>query len=305
MAGRVVVGTSSWSDPGFVAAWYPPKMPARERLAWYAKYFEAVELNSSFYALPSPDNAQRWAQITPQRFTFNVKLHRLLSRHAAPLDSLPPDLRDQAHTNQKGNVILTGDLEAALADRFIEAVAPLEAASKLGVFMLQLSPAFSPDRHNLSELDGLIGRFARTPVAIELRHRGWVREDTVAETLEYFHTRRVAFICVDAPPGEHVPIMPPVDAVTLPQIAYMRVHGRNTEGYMSGKTVAERFGYVYSDDELGEIAQRAHSLARDADQVHVMFNNNRADDAPRAGTRFKEIIGQSAQTADTQLRLDG
>jgi uncharacterized protein YecE (DUF72 family) len=99
--------------------------------------------------------------------------------------------------------------------------------------------------------------------------------------------------------------MPPVDAVTLPQIAYMRVHGRNTEGYMSGKTVAERFGYVYSDDELGEIAQRAHSLARDADQVHVMFNNNRADDAPRAGTRFKEIIGQSAQTADTQLRLDG
>jgi uncharacterized protein YecE (DUF72 family) len=304
MTGRVVVGTSSWSDPGFVAAWYPPKMPARERLAWYAKHFEAVELNSSFYALPSPDSARRWAEVTPQRFTFNVKLHRLLSRHAASVDSLPPDLRAGTQTNQKQNVILTPGLEAALADRLIEAVAPLEAASKLGVFILQLSPAFSPDRHNLSELDRLIGRFVRMPIAVELRHRGWVQEHTVAQTMEYFRARKAAFVCVDAPAGNHVPIMPPIDAVTLPQIAYIRAHGRNTEGYMSGKTVAERFGYVYSDNELDEIAQRADSLARDAEAVHVMFNNNRADDAPRAATRFKQIIGQSPQPAETQLRLE-
>ena len=92
----IVVGTSSWADPGFVEEWYPEDLPARDRLAHYAERFEAVEVNSTFYAVPAEDTVARWAEQTPDGFTFDVKLHRLLSRHSAPLDSLPKDLRESS-----------------------------------------------------------------------------------------------------------------------------------------------------------------------------------------------------------------
>ena len=94
MAGRSLVGTSSWADPGFVKEWYPPKLPAKQRLPWYAQRFELVELNSSFYAVPDRNTVHGWVEVTPPAFTFDVKAHRALSRHSAPVDSLPPDLRD-------------------------------------------------------------------------------------------------------------------------------------------------------------------------------------------------------------------
>ena len=72
--GRIVVGTSSWADPGFVEEWYPPGLPARDRLAWYAEHFDAVEVNASFYAIPDRRTVERWAQVTPDGFTFDVKL---------------------------------------------------------------------------------------------------------------------------------------------------------------------------------------------------------------------------------------
>jgi hypothetical protein len=104
MAGRLLIGTSSWADPGFVEEWYPPGLPARDRLAWYAERFAAVEVNSTFYAVPDQGTVARWAQVTPDGFTFDVKLHRLLSRHSADLKSLPPALREGAQTSGRGRV---------------------------------------------------------------------------------------------------------------------------------------------------------------------------------------------------------
>src|SRR4051812_34890944 len=144
MAGRILVGTSSWADPGFVEDWYPPGMAARDRLPWYAERFEAVELNSSFYAIPEVGTVARWAQVTPPGFRFDVKLHRLLSRHSAPLESLPPDLREGARTTSRGRVQVTRKLESAMAGAVLEALEPLREAGKLGALLLQLSPAFSP-----------------------------------------------------------------------------------------------------------------------------------------------------------------
>jgi uncharacterized protein YecE (DUF72 family) len=292
MAGRILVGTSSWADPGFVEEWYPPGMSARERLPWYAERFEAVELNSSFYAVPEQGMADRWARATPDGFVFDVKLHRLLSRHAADVKSLPPDMRDGVDVNERGRVRLTPELELALADRILEAVTPLEQAGKLGAFLLQLTPAFAPDRHRLDELDALIERFAPRVVAVELRHRGWVSEKRAEETFAYLSERGAAFVSVDAPQEEHVPIMPAVDAVTNDALAYMRMHGRNAHGYMHGKSVAERFAWDYSDAELEEIAGRVRALAEEAHEVHALFNNNRGADAPTAASRFRELIGQ-------------
>jgi uncharacterized protein YecE (DUF72 family) len=292
MAGRIVVGTSSWADPGFVEEWYPPDLAARERLRWYAERFDAVEVNSTFYAVPSPRTVGRWAQETPDGFTFDVKLHRLLSRHAADLKSLPPELRDDATANARGRVELTPELEAALADRIVDSVEPL--GGKLATFLLQLSPAFEPRRNELDELAPLVARLnATAPVAVELRNRFWLTESRAEETLRWFEDHGAAFVCVDMPEGSNAPtLMPNLDAATRRDVAYMRAHGRNLQGYLRGRSVAERFAHRYEDQELEEIGERAGRLAEEVPSVRLMFNNNRGSDAPVAAQRMRELLGQ-------------
>jgi uncharacterized protein YecE (DUF72 family) len=292
MAGRIVVGTSSWADPGFVEEWYPPDLPARDRLRWYAERFEAVEVNSTFYAVPSPKTVARWADETPAGFTFDVKLHRLLSRHSADLKSLPPACRERATTNARGRVELTPKLEAALADEIAEAVQPL--GGKLATFLLQLSPAFEPRKNELDELAALVKRLdATAPVAIELRNRFWVTERRREDTLRWFEEHGAAYVCVDAPEGSKAPtLMPNLDVVTRNDIAYLRAHGRNLEGYTRGRSVAERFAYAYEDDELRELGERAGHLAEEVPAVRMMFNNNRGADAPNAAQRMRELLGE-------------
>ncbi len=286
------MGTSSWADPGFVEDWYPDGMPARERLPWYAERFQAVELNASFYAVPAESTAVRWAEATPPGFTFDVKLHRLLSRHSAGLDSLPADLREEVETNPRGRVRLTPELADEVLARTLSALRPIEEAGKLSSLLLQLTPAFSPPKHSLEELGGLVERAAPRRVAVELRHRGWVEGERAAATFAFLSEIGATFVGVDAPPEEHFSIMPPVDAVTRDDLAYLRAHGRNAQGYVTGRTVAERFGWRYTDEELGEIGGRARRLAEDAEEVRVMFNNNRSDDAPTAARRFRSLLGQ-------------
>jgi uncharacterized protein YecE (DUF72 family) len=303
--GEIVVGTSSWSDPGFVEEWYPDGMPARERLPWYAQRFRGVEVNSTFYAIPDRTTVRRWAEVTPEDFVFDVKVHRALSRHAADLKSLPKDLREDASVNDRGRVELSPELERALAERLVEEVRPLDEAGKLGAFLVQLTPAFAPREHRLDELEGLVDALSPHKVAIELRHRGWVREKRVEETLGWYEDHKVAWVAVDAPPDDHIPIMPPIDAVTRDDLAYLRAHGRNTEGYMTGRSVAERFAWRYSDEELEEIGDRARRLSEQAAEVHVLFNNNRGDDAPTAARRFRALQGQDPGPPpdDAQLEL--
>jgi uncharacterized protein YecE (DUF72 family) len=317
MAGRILVGTSSWADPGFIKEWYPPKLPAGQRLGWYAERFEAVELNASFYAVPERDTVQRWVEVTPDGFTFDVKLHRLLSRHSAGLDSLPPSLRERARTTPRGRVALDEALEEALIGELLDAIEPLETAGKLGSLLLQTTPAFKPHKatgdtteeipsaNRLVELEPLVAAIAPHKLALELRNRHWVEGEQLSETLAWCSEHDVAFVCVDAPPGDHFSIMPAVDAVTRDDLAYVRLHGRDTHGYLTGKSVAERFGWVYGDEELEEVAGRVHALADQAAEVHVLFNNNRDDDAPSAARRFRALLGQDPGPPpdNGQLRL--
>jgi uncharacterized protein YecE (DUF72 family) len=305
MAGTILVGTSSWADPGFVEEWYPPGMPSRDRLPWYARRFDAVEVNSSFYAIPEPGTVARWAEVTPEGFVFDYKLHRALSRHAAQVDSLPPDMREGLDVGPRGRVRLTSTLERELVARTLEAVAPLEQAGKLGAFLLQLTPSFSPRRDQLDELSGIVEALGDRPLAVEFRHRGWVEGERLEATLDWLTEHRAAFVAVDAPKEAQVSIMPDVDAVTRSDLAYVRLHGRNAEGYLKGKTVAERFGWDYSDEELEEVAERARGMAEDVEFVHVMFNNNRGADAPTSARKFRMLMGQDPGPPpdDGQLRI--
>jgi uncharacterized protein YecE (DUF72 family) len=294
---RIVVGTSSWADPGFVEEWYPPDLPERERLPWYAERFEAVEVNSTFYAVPSPATVRRWAQVTPEAFTFDVKLHQSLSRHSATVDHLPKDLRDAVDTTPRGRVRPSADLDRELAKRYKKAMKPLIDSGKLSSFLLQLTPAFKPPTHDLDELDVLMAQLAPHPVAIELRHRAWLDDDRREDTLEWFADHGAAFVAVDAPRGKPPTMLPALDAVTRDDLAYLRAHGRNARGWIKGRSVAERFAYRYDDAELEELAQRAEGLAEEADTVRMMFNNNRGDDAPVAAARMRELLGQEVHAS--------
>jgi uncharacterized protein YecE (DUF72 family) len=288
----IVVGTSSWADPGFVEHWYPQGLPSKERLPFYAERFEAVELNSSFYAIPAASTVEGWAKVTSDGFRFDVKLHRLLSHHASRLKELPADLRDVVETNERGRVLLDPALIEEMVRRTAEAFQPLAEAGKLAAYLLQLTPAFDPRRNELDELAPVIDGLAPTPVAVEFRRRSWASSRRFESVLDWLSAHEAVFVCVDTPPGDHVPIFPPIDAVTRDSFAYMRCHGRNLEGYLHGRSVAERFDYDYPREELEEIAGRAKALGEEAEQVHVMFNNNARELAPKAARALRSILGQ-------------
>jgi uncharacterized protein YecE (DUF72 family) len=285
------IGTSSWADPEFVRDWYPPKLPAAARLSWYAEHFDYVEVNSTFYAVPVKKVVNRWDFETPSNFLFDIKLHGLLSRHAVKATSLPPDIRRGAETNPLGNLTLTPKLERLVAERILAEIEPLREAGKLGAFLLQLSPSFSPRKHKLDELDQLASLFRDERLAIELRNRNWLTEPQREETLTFFQSKRLPLVVVDTPESEHFTVMPTENLVTSPKLAYLRLHGRNERGYVTGKTVAERFNYDYSDEEIGDVATRVGRLAEEAEEVHVAFNNNYSLYAPKAALRLKLAMG--------------
>src|SRR6202011_540129 len=151
--GKILVGTASWSDPGFVERWYPKGMKAGERLSWYAQHFDMVEVNSTFYAVPDVRMVEQWSAVTPGDFIFDVKLHQLLSRHSAQAKLLPPKLQRRAEADSKGRVRLTAEIEEAVIRACLQSLEPLRRDNKLGSLLLQLSPSFSPAKHSLEELD--------------------------------------------------------------------------------------------------------------------------------------------------------
>jgi uncharacterized protein YecE (DUF72 family) len=301
--GKILVGTASWSDPGFVERWYPKKMPAGERLQWYAQHFQMVEVNSTFYSVPEPRMVERWCAATPDDFTFDVKLHQLFSFHSTSARLLPPDLQRRAETDTRGRVKSTPDLQEALLKIFLRATSILRDSGKLGVFLLQLSPTFSPRKHELGELVQLIEMFSDYDLAIEFRNRNWAVGDQLQATMDFLQKHHAIFVNVDAPESDHFMVMPSdVEEVTNSNVAYLRLHGRNAKAYITGKTVATRFDYDYNENEIAEVAQRSRKLAREARELHVIFNNNNLDYAPRAALRLRKALGQivriPAQTAE-------
>lgn len=267
MAGQVVVATGGWS----AKEWYPSGVEPRDRLASLAERLEGVEVDSSFYALPAARTVERWAKITPDGFSFTAKLHRALSRHAAPLKSLPTDLRDGVEVTDRGRIVLEPELERELCERTLSTFEPLYAAGRLSCFLLQLTPAFKPGDHELSELEPVVQALAPVPVAIELRHRDWLnRRDA---TLGWFRDAGAAFVSVDAPRTDAPVVMPPEDAVTRSDLAYLRAHGRDAKRYLRGRSAAERFDYAYPKKELRELADRAQALASDAERVELVLSN--------------------------------
>ena len=276
-------------------------MPAHERLAWYAQHFEMVEVNSTFYSVPDGRTVERWCAVTPNNFVFDVKLHQLFSFHSTQLKLLPPALQQLAETDAKGKVNVSPALRDALLEIFVATMSILKSAGKLGVFLLQLSPAFSPRKHELGELEPIISGLRDHSLAIEFRNRNWVVGDQLKSTTDFLRERKVGFVNVDTPVAEHFSIVPSkLNEVTNSEFSYLRLHGRDAKAYLTGKTVAKRFDYDYSNDEIEDVAERSRKLADEARTLHVVFNNNNLDYAPRAAIRLRKALGQKVPASPPQ-----
>jgi uncharacterized protein YecE (DUF72 family) len=206
-------------------------------------------------------------------------------------------LQSRAETDARGNVKSTPDLQEELLKVFLRAISIFRSAGKLGVLLLQLSPAFSPRKHKLGELERLIEMLGEYKLAIEFRNRNWAVDEQLESTIDFLQKHHAIFVNVDTPASDHFMVMPSdVDEVTNSKNAYLRLHGRNAKAYTTGKTVAARFDYDYSENEIAEVAQRSRKLAKQARELHVIFNNNNLDYAPRAALRLRKALGQIVKT---------
>lgn len=291
--GEIRVGTASWTDPEFIkAGWYPDavKNDAEGRLRYYAERLSMVEVNASFYALPTVETVAAWAERTPADFRFHVKAHQLISGHRTDPARLPEPLRElPAERDRRGHIRRPSrELRDAAIDALLEACGPL--GDKLGAILLQLPPSVRAGAAERAEVARIIDRLTPARTAVEFRHRSWVEDGNLAPTLDMIAERDAAWVIVDTPQSADT-ALPTIAEVTSPALAYMRLHGRNTETWTGSKTVAERFDYVYDDGELESFIDDVHALAERAQEVAVVFNNNSRDYALRNAERFREMLG--------------
>jgi uncharacterized protein YecE (DUF72 family) len=173
----------------------------------------------------------------------------------------------------------------------LQSLQPIARAKKLKAFFLVLPTAFNPASRRLAELDPLVEKLAPYPLAVELRHNDWVKGKQRGLTLDHFRERGIVWIAVDMPQIENSVIMPAVDEVTNPKLAYLRLHGRNPN-FLKAKTAEEGHTYAYEEKELKEIVTRAKHLAGKAEDVCVIANNHARDFAPKTAITLRRLLGQ-------------
>jgi uncharacterized protein YecE (DUF72 family) len=296
--GYVRIGTCSWTEPTMLKRWYPPGVNSAEaRLRYYADRFDTVEVDSTFYALPDPDRAQAWAERTPEWFVFHVKAFGLMTRHSVSPKALESPLDEYEHALTRYGRVKdpSPELLDAVFARFEDGVAPLRAAGKLGGVLLQFPKWFSADteqarRRNLDYLDYAADRLAGLRVLVEFRDPSWLAERIRTDTMGFLIDRGMTYVSVDAPRLADGSSMPPVAQATS-DWAYVRLHGRNAETWASRTaSAADRFDYLYGEDELREWEEPVRRLARETETTFVLFNNNKYDYAQRNARQMNEIL---------------
>ncbi|MBN1862107.1 MAG: DUF72 domain-containing protein [Dehalococcoidales bacterium] len=284
--GKILIGTCSWTDKTLIESgrFYPDwARSAEARLRYYASQFPIVEVDSSYYALPSEQASRLWVERTADGFIFDVKAFRLFTRHPTPPSALPQDIRNALPVGLKEKTAvyqreLPPELVVELWRRFEQALLPLDSAGKLGVVLFQFPPWFSPGNEAREYLLACSQRLGQYPIAVEFRHYAWLDNRNIEKTLGFLRDHNLAFVCVDEPQGFRSSVVP-VAAATA-DIGLVRFHGRNRDTWeKKGISVAERFNYLYTEAELSEWAPKLKELAAKTRQLHVLFNNCHQDKA--------------------------
>ena len=298
--GKILVGTSSWTDKTLIESgkFYPRSATTPEdRLRFYASQFPLVEIDSSYYGIPSVDNARLWIERTPPGFVFNIKTYRLFTRHQTPVISLGKELREALGPGTKKNVYekdIPPEITLELWDRFRGVLEILRAGGKLGAVHMQFAPwvAFHPE--TFAYLEHCRAMLAGFTVAVEFRNPTWFNSERhTTRTLNFERQNGFVNVVVDEPQNIGNTI-PSVWEVTNTELALVRLHGRNhaTWNKKGLKASSQRFDYDYRDEELREIADAVLTLAPKASTTHVLFNNNYQDQGQRGAAALARLLSE-------------
>ncbi|MCX5387618.1 DUF72 domain-containing protein [Streptomyces sp. NBC_00083] len=285
--GEIRVGTCSWTDKALVSSgWYPRgRRDAEGRLRHYAEQFPVAEVDSTYYGLPSTRNSLLWVDRTPEGFRFDVKAFSLLTGHPTRPEALPADLRPALARQRTGS---DDGLLDEVWNRFAAGLEPLRASGRLGTLLFQFPPRLAPGQAAAEFLRRCRERAEGWPMAVEFRHPDWWRADRVEATTALLSELGTAAVAVDM--VQTLPTsVPPVVRVTSPELALVRLHGRNSAWGTGSKE--ERFRHEYTPEELAEWAPRVRAMAEQAREVHVLFNNCCGDAAVRAARSMRHLLG--------------
>src|SRR3954447_6815065 len=276
MAAPIRIGTCSWADESLTKYFYPGGIKgAEERLRYYAERFDTVEANSTYYHLPERQMVERWAERTPDGFVMHAKAFGVMTRHPVKVEQLPPDLREEAPLDKRGRVERPSrEFRAEIFRRFHEALEPLRETGKLGGILLQFPSYVVPKPASYDYLEWAVDQLGGDEPLVEFRHASWLDDEHRDETLAFLERHGMTYVIVDAPRMEGRNVLPTLVATTS-ETAYVRFHGRNAQTWNKRTgSAAERFDYLYSDDELREWVGTLGELAEKAKTVYAMFNNN-------------------------------
>ena len=298
----VRIGTASWTDPTRTApgVFYPDEADTpEERLRYYATQFPVVEVDATYYALPTRRMGELWLERTPPDFRFDIKAHALMTGQPSEAKRLPKDIREELPIELLDKKrVYSRDLPAEITDaiwaQFRDAIMPLYSAGKLGAVFLQYPRWVFPSNESRDTIAEAKERLGDIDLAVEFRHGSWLNEKNVERTLAFLEKHDIALVMVDEPQGMRSSL-PPMVAVTSPELAVIRFHGRRTETWEAkGIPVVERFRYLYDDKELGEWVPKVRQAAGKVKDVHLLMNNCYAN---YGTTNAREIAALLAKQA--------
>jgi uncharacterized protein YecE (DUF72 family) len=267
---KIYIGTSGWSYPKGEGTWKGYFYPTGkiDELEYYSQFFNAVEINSSFYRPPNPGYADNWAKKVPDGFLFAVKLWQKFTH--------PKMYQETTGTDEV--VVSQADI-----DLFRNSIEPLARKGKLGPLLAQFPPSFTNDIYNRNILEAIFKGFKDYRLAVELRDRSWSDDENTAQILIENH---IAWVQIDEPQfsssiDKELPI--------TSKVAYFRFHGRNREMWWKGDTET-RYKYLYSSDEITELANKVQLTAIKAESLFAFFNNHWQGYAPRNAIGMKNAL---------------
>jgi uncharacterized protein YecE (DUF72 family) len=277
MTAKIRVGTASWTDH---EPFYPPEYNKAamksQRISYYARYFNLVEVDSTFYALQPQRNFQLWAERTPDDFVFDVKAYGELTWH---------------HRDEAGEA---NPPSAETFAKFSEMLAPIRDVGKLGAILFQFPPWYKDTEESREYLASLRDFLPNDTLTIEFRNRSWVEGRALDETRALLRDHRLAYTNVDEPQLGSGSV-PPVVMVTDPHFSMFRFHGRNARAWY-GRNLAssrQRFDYLYSEAELQPWAERIERVAQElaGSEVHAITNNNARNYAVVNALDLESLLG--------------
>ncbi len=290
------IGTCSWTEKSLIQSgeFYPEEVKTAEgRLRYYAGQFDTVEVDSTYYAIPDRRNTSLWVDRTPENFVFHIKGYGALTGHGIDPNTLPKDIFSILPEKDKtGNRAYVKEpfLLNTIADRFREALYPLQKANKLGVLVFQYPPWFCYSTRNMDFI--LTGKelMGRLSTAVEFRHGSWLTPDVQDSVFHFLTKHHITYIPADEPQYGNLATVPFIPHLTT-DIAYFRFHGRNRENWLKkGVETSLRYAYLYSDKELKEFISPMNNISKRAKVTCAMFNNCHGGFAMRNALRLKEMI---------------